>query len=211
MSFTEDFQCLAFWCSGKGKKAHVTMLTLTEHLLNKNVICFDFLDSFFLKFCILCEGIAHICQCRFQLQGTLTGLTTMSLVNNDSVAFSDRGINLVIYNWEFLKSSHDDTFSVIDGIAQSARVFLFINRNDAAKSVVKAGNSCLQLLIQHPAIRYDNDTVENGIIVLIMQAGHAVSSPCDRIGFSGASTMLDEIVVACTVFSDMGHKFTYHI
>ena len=60
LRLAENFQGFAFGRCSKGKETHVTMFTLAEHFLHKNIVCFDFFNSLFFQFGIFCKSIAHI-------------------------------------------------------------------------------------------------------------------------------------------------------
>ena len=77
--------------------------------------------------------------------------------------------------------------------------------------MVKASDCGLQLLIQHTTVSYNDYTIENRLIIVIVQAGHAIRRPSDRIGFTATSAMLNKIVVACTIFTHMLHQLANHI
>ena len=135
----------------------------------------------------------------------------MSFVNNDSESFAGSFIKLIVNYRELLQCGDDDAFSVIDSIAKVPAALLFINGNDGAKRMIKAGYGRLQLLIQYPAVSDDDDAGENGLIVCVVQAGHAIGRPCDGVGLSAACAVLDQVIVSGTIVAHMSDQFAYHI
>ena len=135
----------------------------------------------------------------------------MRLVHNDGKVLSGSIFYLIIDDRELLQCGDDDTLAIVDRIFQILRGFLLVDGYDSAYGVVKAGNSSLQLLIQHAAVGNDNDAVKNSFIILIVQARHAVCRPGDGVGLATSCTVLDEIVMSRTVLTHMSHQFSDNI
>ena len=135
----------------------------------------------------------------------------MSFVNNDGESFAGSFIKMIVNYRELLQCGDDDAFSVIDSIAKVPTALLFINGNDGAKRMIKAGYGCLQLLIQYPAVGDNDHAGEHRFIVGIMQAGHAIGRPCDGVGLSAACAVLDQVIVSGTIVAYMSDQFAYHI
>ena len=72
--------------------------------------------------------------------------------------------------------------------------------------MVKAGNGGLQLLIENTAVCNNDYAVKNCIVVFVVEAGHTVSRPSDRIGLAGTGTVLDQITLADALGLDIGQQ-----
>lgn len=77
--------------------------------------------------------------------------------------------------------------------------------------MVKAGNGGLQLLIENTAVCNNDYAVKNCIVVFVVEAGHTVSRPSDRVRFAGTGTVLDEIVMSSAISSNMIDQLTHDI
>ena len=54
----------------------------------------------------------------------------------------------------------------------------------------------LQLLVEIAAVGYDDDRVEDGAVLSVVDTGELMGEIGDGVGFAGASTVLDEVIVA---------------
>ena len=124
---------------------------------------------------------------------------------------TNSGLDFIVNHWELLQSGDNNALSIVNGITQSARVFLLVNRNHTSQSMVKAGNGGLQLLIENTAVCNNDYAVKNCIVVFVVEAGHTVSRPSDRIRFAGTGTVLDEIVMSSAISSNMIDQLTHDI
>src|SRR5699024_5016136 len=109
---------------------------------------------------------------------------------------TNSGLDFVVNHWELLQSGDNDTLSIVNGVTERSRVFLLVNSNYTTQSVVKAGNGGLQLLIENTAVCNNDYAVKNWIVIFVVEAGHTVSRPSDRIRLAGTGTVLDEIVMS---------------
>ena len=77
--------------------------------------------------------------------------------------------------------------------------------------MVKLIHRILQLAVQHTAVGYNNHRLEDLLILRIVQTGQTMRQPCDGIGFTGARTVLNEIILAGTIPSHIIQQLGYHI
>ena len=66
-----------------------------------------------------------------------------------------------------------------------------------------------QLLIENTAVCNYDYAVKNCIVVFVVEAGHTVSRPSDRIRLAGTGTVLDEIVMSSAISSNMIDPVSY--
>ena len=77
--------------------------------------------------------------------------------------------------------------------------------------MVKAGDSFLELGIQHCAVGDDYHTAEYGLVLPVVQRCQTVGRPSDRVGFSGACTVLDKIVSSRSVGRHIFQQLPHHV
>ena len=77
--------------------------------------------------------------------------------------------------------------------------------------MVKAGDGLLELGIQHRTVSHDDYGVENGLVVVIVQAGEPVGSPCDGVGLPGTGAVLHQIIFAGAIGSDILDQLPHHL
>ena len=77
--------------------------------------------------------------------------------------------------------------------------------------MVKAVDGVLQLTVQYFTVGDDDHRIEDGFILIIVQAGKPVGSPGDAVGLAGAGTVLDQIIVSGAVLLCVGNQFAHHI
>ena len=66
-------------------------------------------------------------------------------------------------------------------------------------------------MIENTAVCNNDYAVKNWIVIFVVEAGHTVSRPSDRIRLAGTGTVLDEIVMSSTISSNMIDQLTHDI
>ena len=79
----------------------------------------------------------------------------------------------------------------------------FLSMVTTEQGVVEARDSLLELGAQHRAVCDDDHGVEDGLVVIVMEAGQTVGGPGDRVGLPGTGAVLHQIVFAGAVGSDI--------
>ena len=62
----------------------------------------------------------------------------------------------------------------------------------------------LQLLVEIAAVGDDDDRVEDGTVLSVVDAGELMGEVGDGVGFAGASAVLDEVVAASAFVFGIG-------
>ena len=127
----------------------------------------------------------------------------MGLVHDDGKGLAGGVIYLFIDDGEFLQGGDDDPLAVVERVPQVLRGLLLVNSHHRTQGVVEAGDSLLKLCIQHRAVCDDDHGVEDGLVVIVMEAGQTVGGPGDRVGLPGTGAVLHQIVFAGAVGPDI--------
>ena len=187
------------------------MLPLNDDLLHQLVVRVQILLRFPLQLSILPQGFLCIRQRRFQLEGRVSSLGRMGLVHDHSIVPSRSLIHLLIDNRKLLQGGNDNPNPSIQCVPQSLGGLILPNRLHRAQRVVKAGDSFLELGIQHCAVGDDYHTAEYGLVLPVVQRCQTVGRPSDRVGFSGACTVLDKIVSSRSVGRHIFQQLPHHV
>ena len=210
--FPKHLQRFILWRSSEGEETQVFVLAVGDHLPHKPILgIFQFILRLALQLRILLEGIMGIRQGHFQLHGALPCLTAVGLVHNDGKGLAGGIIHLLVDDGELLQGGDNDPLAVVQSVPQVFGGLLFIDGYHGTQGVVKAGNGLLKLCIQHRAVGHDDHRVENGLVVIIVQAGESVGSPGNGIGLPGPGAVLYQIVFAGAIGSDILDQLPHHI
>ena len=112
----EYFQRLALGGCREGEEGQILVPALGEHFLNEDILLVDFFLGLAFDFRILFQRITHIGEGCLQLHGALTGLAGMRLVHDDGKVLPGSIFHFFVNDREFLKRSHNDALTIIDGI-----------------------------------------------------------------------------------------------
>ena len=207
----EQLQRFILWRSGEGKEGQVLVLPLNDDLLHQLVVWIKFFLSLALQLGILSQSLLGVRQRRFQLEGGAARLGGVGLIHDDSKATSCGLVHLPEDHWELLQGSNNDPHPGVQSVPQILGGFIFPNRLHRAQRVVKAGDSFLELGIQHCAVGDDYHTAEYGLVLPVVQRCQTVGRPSDRVGFSGACTVLDKIVSSRSVGRHIFQQLPHHV
>ena len=208
---SEHFQCGSFRRSGKGKKGEVLVPAVRHHLMEELVLRVKFLLCFSFHLGILPQGFLRISESRLELHSRKPRLRRMGLVHDDGIVSPLDVIHFLENDREFLQSGHNDANASVDGVPQIAAFLVFTDGFHCSQGMIETRNGLLQLRIQHPSIRYHDYTGKYRSIFPVMKRGKTVGRPRDGIGLSRTCAVLDEIVVARTLFGNMGNELPHHI
>ena len=207
----EQLQRFILWRSGEGKEGQVLVLPLNDDLLHQLVVWIKFFLSLALQLGILSQSLLGVRQRRFQLEGGAARLGGVGLIHDDGKATSCGLVHLPEDHWELLQGSNNDPHPGVQSVPQILGGFIFPNRLHRAQRVVKAGDSFLELGIQHCAVGDDYHTAEYGLVLPVVQRCQTVGRPSDRVGFSGACTVLDKIVSSRSVGRHIFQQLPHHV
>ena len=208
----EHLQGLVLWRGSKGKKTQVLVLAVGDHLSHQLVLrILQFVLGLTLQLRIFFECIMGIRQGNFQLHGALASLAAVGLVHDDGKSLAGCVVYLFIDHGELLQSGDDDPLAVVQSVPQIFGGLLLVDGHYRTQGVVEARDSLLELGVQHRAVCDDDHRVEDGLVVIVMEAGQTVGGPGDRVGLPGTGAVLHQIVFAGAVGSDILDQPTHHI
>ena len=72
--------------------------------------------------------------------------------------------------------------------------------------MVDTHNRFLQLLVNDDAVGNNDDVAKNILVFRVVQGGKDMRKPCDGVRLAAASRMLDEVVLARSVYLNISHK-----
>lgn len=110
-------------------------------------------------------------------------------LDGDCLALFFEGVDRLGDEGEFLDGGDNDGGAVGEGFGELLGIL--VDFLDDALFVLKLVNCVLELLVEDEAIGDDDNGVEDAGVLGIVEAGEAMGEPCDRVGFAGASGVLD--------------------
>ena len=114
-------------------------------------------------------------------------------------------VDFVVDDGEFLEGGDDDGYAGVEGFFELGGVF--VDFFDDAGDVVELVDGVLKLGVEDFSVGYDDDGVEYFGVGLVVEAHEPVGEPGDGVGFAASGTMLDEVVFAGSVLTDVFEKF----
>ena len=95
--------------------------------------------------------------------------------------------------------------------AQVAGVFVLADGLHRTQRMVEAGDSLLQLCVQHGAVSHHDDTGKHRLVLGVEQGSQPVRRPCNGIGLARPGAVLDEIVLPGTLLPHVCHQLAHHV
>lgn len=196
----EQFQRFTLRCSSKGKKRLVLMLALTDNSVDVIIrkIYFRFVNAFF-GVILYCN--TNINQAAAQCLCRLTTLSLMRFINDDCELSAGESFNIFIRKEELLNCANDDTFFIVDSFCQITGMLLFVNTFKETGNMLKAVNGVLKLAIENDTVSNDDNGIKYTFIIIVVKRCQSICNPSNRIGFSGAGRVFNQIIGAGTFFT----------
>ena len=169
------------------------------------IFCLSFQLGIFL------QGVSCVGQRHLQLHRRLAGLGGVRLVDDDGKPLALCIVHFLVYDGELLQGRHDNPLPVVQGIPQILRCLLIVDGTHGTELMVKARHRLLQLCIEVPPVRHDDDGRKDRFIFVVMEGCQAVGRPCYRIGLPGASRVLDQVIPAGVIFQNIGYQLPHHV
>ena len=138
-----------------------------------------FVNSFFFRICFDC--FVNVKQRSAKCLRTLTGLTLMSFVNDNSVLSVCNLVKILVCKQEFLNSTDDNSLLIVDSIYQATRTLFIIDSFYESGLVVKTIDCVLELAIQHHTVSYNDNCIKDGIVIVVVKRGKSIGYPSNGI------------------------------
>ena len=134
----------------------------------------------------------------------------MGLVDDDGVAAGGEVLDLVQDERELLQRGDDDAGGLAgEGLRELRRALVYLL--DDAVGVLELVDRLLELLVQHDAVRDDDDLVEDLLVVRLVEVRQAVGEPGYGVGLARACGVLDEVALARPVAAGVRRELEHGV
>ena len=194
---TENLQRLVFGSSRECKVTGIAQHFVAFH----QRVDFIFRALFFVGFRYI-RGKRHI-----HLGRCSASLAGVRFVDNDGKLVLPVFIAHIRQNdRKLLHGCNDDFLPFVNESAQIARA---LRMADHIAHLSKGFDRIPDLFVQNPAIRNDNDGIENRFSFLF-QPNKLMCQPCNGIGLAAPRRMLDQVSLPGACLLDVGEELAYH-
>jgi hypothetical protein len=133
----------------------------------------------------------------------------MSLIDNDSEAFSGKFADFICDDREFLEGGNDHRFSIFKRLFEVSRCGIDILHD--SEDLLELPNHSLELPVKHSPVGDDDNRVENPLILNIVKDRKLMSEPSDGVAFAGAGAVLDQVSASDSVALGVGDKSAHGV
>ena len=197
---TKKLNCCRLRCGGESKHGDVCLFPVTANLVGDQIFNISFTNF------NLAGAERHSNRCH-----VLTGCGGMGFVDDDGETLTFQPCNAVDDVRKLLNRSSYNLCVSVQRNRKVSRIALIIHHPDQTRFVLHAHNGLLQLTVDHDTVGNDDDIIKDDLVIRIMQRCKPVGKPCDRVGFAGACTVLNQIILRCAVVTDITQQLANHI
>ncbi len=128
----------------------------------------------------------------------------MCLVDDDGIPAHGKLTDLLRDEGELLEGGDDNGHAGPKGLRQLRGVHIDLLYNTLL--VLELVDGVLELLVQHHAVRDNDDGIKDPFVLVVVEAGEPVGQPGDGIRLPAPGGMLDEVVLAHALFTCVIHE-----
>ena len=194
----EQAQRFGLGCRRERKNADIGLFAGTLDLVVDQIIC---VGIFLIAGAKRLGNCLHILPC-----GGAVGL-----IDDDGKVLVSQSGNCIHDVRELLDRCRNDLGVVRQLVGQVRRSALVVHHTDESSLVIHSKDRPLQLTVDNDAVCYNDDVVEDDLVIGIMQGSQSVSKPCYAVSFSAACGMLDQIVQVGAMFIDGGKELANQV
>ena len=181
---SEQLQCGRLRCCGKREHRHIGLFAIASDLVGDYIFGIRFGDFHFTR----TERHRH-CRHIFARCGR------MCFVDDYGKTLILQARNILHDVRELLNSGRYNLCVAVQGNSQISRIALVIHHADQTGLVLQSEDCFLQLTVNHDTVSYDDNIVEDDLVICIMKRGQPVSQPCDGVRFSRTGAVLDQVIL----------------
>lgn len=136
-------------------------------------------------------------------------LRGVRFVNDDGEAAGGDGAHLFGDDGEFLQRGGDDFLARFERFLQLTRAF--VNGLHHAQRLLEGLHGAAQLTVEDAAVGDDDDRVEDGAVVFVVQDGKLVRQPGDGVAFAASSGVFDQVALTRSPFQRGGDQAAHGV